>query len=304
MSTVPVGPRFDEGRMLILSDGGNRFSDLVAHLSKVHAIHDRRGNVVAFCAINNLLERSRAFHGCTHGEKVIFADENDRQFVEGGEIQCFVKSALIDRAISEKTKGEAVFVSVLAGESQPAGERDVRADNRMPAVHVMSLIEKMHRSAQTAGATSFLAEKFGHASIGRRPTSEGMGVVAICSDQVIIVTNRCDRASHDGLLSNIEMTEPADFLRLILLTRTFLKTPNEQHQPEHLDFVALLRRRHGGHPARATANRSRARARAKLRTRLMQRTNRSVKKRLLTTELRKNIQVGVALYCGSPTVSA
>src|SRR5207248_9292020 len=114
--------------------------------------------------------------------------------------------------------------------------------------------------------------------------------------------NRCNRAGDDSLLSNIEMTEASDFLGLILLTRAFLKTPNEQHQPEHLDFVALLRRRHGGYPARATANR--ARARSKLRPRLMQRTNRSVKKRLLATELRKNIQVGVALYCGSPRVSA
>ena len=215
-----------------------------------------------------------------------------------------MKSALIDCAVSEKTKRQAVFVSVLAGEGQPAGERDVGADNRMAAVHVMSLIEKMHRSAQTARATSFLTKKLSHTSIGRRPASESMGMVAICRNEVIIVADRCNRARDDGLLSYIEMTEAPDLLRLILLTRAFLKTPNKQHQPEHLDFVALLRRRHGGHPARATANRSRARARSKLRPRLMQRTNRRVKKRLLTTELRKNIQVGVALYCGSPTVSA
>jgi hypothetical protein len=40
------------------------------------------------------------------------------------------------------------------------------------------------------------------------------------------------------------MTEATDFLRLILLTRPFLKTPDQQHQREHLDFVALLRALH------------------------------------------------------------
>ena len=36
----------------------------------------------------------------------------------------------------------------------------------------------------------------------------------------------------------------------------------------------------------------------------MQATKATVKSRSLTSELRKNIQVGVALYCGKPTVSA
>ena len=56
MSTVAVGPRFDERWMRILSDGSNGFGDFVAHLPKVHAIHHRRGNVVAFRAIDDLLE--------------------------------------------------------------------------------------------------------------------------------------------------------------------------------------------------------------------------------------------------------
>jgi hypothetical protein len=38
------------------------------------------------------------------------------------------------------------------------------------------------------------------------------------------------------------MAKAADLLRLILLTRAFLETPDQQHQREHLDFVALLRR--------------------------------------------------------------
>ena len=50
------------------------------------------------------------------------------------------------------------------------------------------------------------------------------------------------RADNDRFLSDVKMAEAADLLRLILLARAFLKTPDQQHQREHLDFVALLRR--------------------------------------------------------------
>src|SRR5207249_10284895 len=42
------------------------------------------------------------------------------------------------------------------------------------------------------------------------------------------------------------MTKTTDLLRLILLTGAFFETPNQQHQREHLDFVALLHRLHEG----------------------------------------------------------
>jgi hypothetical protein len=52
------------------------------------------------------------------------------------------------------------------------------------------------------------------------------------------------RTHDNGFLPNVKVTKTADLLRLILLTRSFLKTPNQQHQREHLDFVALLRTLH------------------------------------------------------------
>jgi hypothetical protein len=40
------------------------------------------------------------------------------------------------------------------------------------------------------------------------------------------------------------MTKSANLLRLILLAGAFLETPDQQHQREHFDFVALLSRLH------------------------------------------------------------
>ncbi len=102
----------------------------------------------------------------------------------------------------------------------------------------------MHRSAEPAGAAGHFAEKFRHTGVGARPTGEGMGVIAIGGDEVIVRPGGGDGAGHDRLLPDVEMAEAADFLRLILLAGALLEAADEQHHREHLDFVALLGRRH------------------------------------------------------------
>src|SRR5205807_2998918 len=143
--------------------------------------------------------------------------------------------------------------------SKCAGKRNVGAYDGMSTVHVMFLVEKMHRTTESTGTTGIFAKKFGHAGIGAGSADQRMGMIAIGGDKIIVEPNSRDRASHDRLLADVKMTKAADFLGLILLAGALFKTPNEQHQPEHLDFVALLPRLHGNQAARATATSALAR---------------------------------------------
>ena len=81
-------------------------------------------------------------------------------------------------------------------------------------------------------------------------------MIAVSGDDVIIVADGGDRAGHNCFLADVEVAKTANLLRLILLAGALLKTPDQQHQREHLDFVALLHRLHGGHPAAAGRNRA------------------------------------------------
>jgi hypothetical protein len=108
------------------------------------------------------------------------------------------------------------------------------------AIHVIFFVEEMHRTAEPTRATGFLAKKLGHAGIGAGTARECVRVVAIRRDDVIVVAHRRNRTRHHSFLPDVEMTEPADLLRLILLARAFLETTDQQHQREHLDLVALL----------------------------------------------------------------
>src|SRR3954453_14831999 len=159
------------------------------------------------------------------------------------------------------------------------------ADNRVAAVHVIFAIEKMHGAAETLGASSFFSEQLRHTGVSARPFDQGMRVVAIRRDEIIIMTRGRKSSDHDRFLPNVEMTKAADLLRLILLAGALFKAPKQQHQREHFDLVALPRL-HGNHAVREIA--SRECERSKLRPKFTLRTKRKVKKKLLTNELRKN----------------
>ena len=245
MSAVTVGADFHEGGVRFSPDRLRHLRDLVAHLAKAHPVDDVARDIVAFRAIDDFLERSRALDRCAHGEEVVFANENDRQLVERGQIERFVEGSLVDRPIAEEAKRDPVFTAVLRGEGHPGRERNVRRDDGVPAVHVIFAIEKMHRSAQPARAAGGFAEKLRHAGLGRSSARERVRVIAVGGDQIIIRPHRRDCADYDRFLADIEMAKATDLLRLILLTRALLETPDQQHQREHFDFVALLRRLHG-----------------------------------------------------------
>src|SRR5207244_6791873 len=99
-------------------------------------------------------------------------------------------------------------------------------------------------TAESTRTSSSFTEQFCHAGVGTGSPRQSMSVVAVSCNDVIVVACRRDRATDHCLLADVKMTKAADLLRLILLTGALLKTPDQQHQREHLDFVALLRRRH------------------------------------------------------------
>src|SRR5205807_9843215 len=102
------------------------------------------------------------------------------------------------------------------------------------------LVEKMHRTAEPLRTAVRFSEKFRHARVRANAARESVTVIAISGNDVIILAHGRDRAGDDCFLTDVKMTKAADLLRLILLARAFLKTPDQQHQREHLDLVALL----------------------------------------------------------------
>ncbi len=91
MPAISISANLDERRMRIFANGTHDLGKFVAHFAEVHSIDNLARNVVTLGAINDLFQRCRSFHRSAHGEEIIFADENDRQFIKRDEIERFVK---------------------------------------------------------------------------------------------------------------------------------------------------------------------------------------------------------------------
>src|SRR4051794_6305585 len=141
-----------------------------------------------------------------------------------------MKRALVDRAVAEKAKRNSILFSIFAGKREAAGQRNVSPDNGVTAVHVPWFVEVMHRAAKAAGHAGLFSEELGHASVGRCSTRQRVGVIAVSGDDVIVIAHSGNGADDDRFLPDVKMTETTNLLRLILLARAFLETPDEQHQ--------------------------------------------------------------------------
>ena len=140
-----------------------------------------------------------------------------------------MEGTLIDRSITEKAERDAIFATVFDGESQSHRQRNVSGDNGVTTVHVMFLVEKMHRATQAARTAGFFSKKLRHTGVRACAASKSVSMIAVGGDNVVIITNGSDSAGHNCFLTDVKVAKTADLLRLILLTGAFLETPNQQH---------------------------------------------------------------------------
>jgi hypothetical protein len=105
----------------------------------------------------------------------------------------------------------------------------MRSYDRVAAIHVVLLVKKMHRPTESARAAGLFSKKLRHACIRAGAPGQGVPVITVSSDYVIIRPNGSDRPNHDGFLTDVKVTKAANLLRLILLTGSLFEAPDQQH---------------------------------------------------------------------------
>ena len=147
-------------------------------------------------------------------------------FPEGCEVEGFVKFALVDGAVAEEAYGNAVFVLVLAGERESGGDRHLSANDGVSAHKVLFQVEQVHGAALAAAAAGRLAAEFGHGDFGGHALCEGVSVVAVVADDVVVGAQGGYCADGDGFFADVQMQEAADFALHVETSARFLKASN------------------------------------------------------------------------------
>ena len=126
-------------------------------------------------------------------------------------------SALVHRAVAHETERAAfqTFVFEPVSESQP--ERCLTADDSVSAPVVFVGSEKVHRSALATRATGGFSKKFCHAFIHAHSHSEGVSVVAVGRDDMVVFTHERNGSHGYRLLPDIEVEESTHHALVVIL---------------------------------------------------------------------------------------
>ena len=168
---------------------------------------------------------------------VVFDNVDDRQLEQRGHVQRLVEAALVHRAVAEEAHGRAFQPLVFQPIGQPEPERRLSADDAVAAPIVLVRREEVHRAALAFRAARGFAIKLGHALVHAHADGEGVAVVAVGGDDVVIVAHERAGADGDGFLADVEVEKAAHFSAVVLLQRLLLKAPHPQHLPQQPDFV-------------------------------------------------------------------
>ena len=144
---------------------------------------------------------------------------------------------MIDRAIAEEAHGGTFEAFVFQPISQPEPERGLAADDAVAAPVVLVRREEVHGAALAFGAAGGFAVKLGHALVHAHADGEGVAVVAVGGDDVVVVAHERAGADGDGFLADVEVEEAAHFAAVVLLERLLLEAAHAEHFAQETDFV-------------------------------------------------------------------
>ena len=133
--------------------------------------------------------------------EVVLADEDHRQLPHRGEVQGLVEGADIRRAVAEEADRHVLLSLILRAPGGAAGDRQMRADDRIRPHHAVLDRSQMHRAALAAHqpdvALHQLAEHLGD----RHAARERVRMAAIGAKAQVARKHGGGKASGDRLLA-------------------------------------------------------------------------------------------------------
>ena len=124
---------------------------------------------------------------------------------------------------------DVVVAAVVIGEGQAGSERNLRADNPVPAVETFLHAEHMHGAAFAFGIAVRAPGEFGHHALRIHAGCDHVAVVAIAGDDLVAGLERHLHADDDGFLADIEMAEAANQAHAVHLPRLLFEAADGQH---------------------------------------------------------------------------
>lgn len=163
---------------------------------------------------------------------IVLADQNRRQIPKRGNIQGLEQLSLIRRTITVQRERHRPVLGVLLREGQATTQRHLSPDDAVTAVKPSLLLVEVHRASLSFGAPGLSSHKLREDLEKGPAAAEERAVVAVSSDDAILLCDRGLHAHGHGFLAVVEVAEPADQLSLVERVRCNLHAPHRRHVAE------------------------------------------------------------------------
>src|SRR3569623_1942759 len=230
MAAIAIGQQFKEVRAFAAAHVIDRSLGGGVDFLDVLAIDLIGRDVVAAYALVLIDHRGRAVDARADAVEVVLAHEQHRQLPQRRHIERFVEGALVVRGVAEEADRDLVGLLHLDGLGHADRERERTADQRVAAHEMMFDVEDVHGAAAAFARSRLFSVELGHHLFGIGAAFDGMHVVAITGDHIVVTrTRRLQHAVAAGLLAGIKMEESTDLALHIGFVAALLKTPREKH---------------------------------------------------------------------------
>ena len=195
-------------------------------------------------ALRQVGGRRGAGHRGSHAVLVVLDDVDHRQLPQLRHVEALVDLALVGGAVAEIGERDVVVAAISVGEGEPGAERDLGADDAVPAEETLLDRKHVHGAALALGIAPAAAGQLRHDALGVHAAGEHVAVVAIAGDDLVAGLDRHLHADHHRLLADIEVAEAADQPHAVKLAGLLLEAADQQHVAVGRELLVLVEFRH------------------------------------------------------------
>ena len=239
MLAPAVGREFEKARPAALADGCHGVAAGAVDADGVVAVAGRRGNAQGGDHLINLAAAGLAgAQGRINRVEVVFADEQDRELPERGEVGGFVEDALLHGAVAQKHDADLVRLVQRDRKAEADPDRDGAADDGRAALEADGLVDQVHRAALAGAAAGALAVNLSEHALKASAFGQIMRVGAMAADGEIVLAQGQAGAGADGLLPGRQMHRTAHFPFGVFRRDGLLDGAQALHSRQKIDFNA------------------------------------------------------------------
>ena len=144
---------------------------------------------------------------CGRGVEIIFAHEHDRQLLHAGQVDRFVKGAVIHRTIAKKSHRHLVGAARARAQAQADRGRQPAADEAIRAEQARVELIEVHAAASAAAAAARAAIELGQHFLRRHPLGQRVAVAAVGAGHPVVAPQVGTNADGRGFFADVEVDE-------------------------------------------------------------------------------------------------